>query len=54
MLLLVQICVTMDEDNLVIVMLLTGEEKYCLQFLLFEKDTKVIKLMENTHWLENR
>lgn len=51
---LVKTCVTMDDDNLVIVMLLSNYEKYCLQFLIFEKDARVIKLMENTHWLEER
>lgn len=44
----------MDDDNLVIIMLLSNEEQYCLQFLIFERDARVIKLMENTHWLEER
>lgn len=54
MLSLVKISVSMDDDNLVIIMLLSKEGQYCLQFLIFERDARVIKLMENTHWLEER
>ncbi|GBL99070.1 hypothetical protein AVEN_227567-1 [Araneus ventricosus] len=48
------ICCSTDTDYLILIMLLKSEEMYCLQFLLFEKERKVIKLMEHTHWLKNK
>ncbi|XP_055953187.1 uncharacterized protein LOC129988927 [Argiope bruennichi] len=48
------VCCSTDNDYLVLVMLLKSNEMYCLQFLLFEKERKVIKLMEYTHWLKNK
>ncbi|CAL1296329.1 unnamed protein product [Larinioides sclopetarius] len=48
------ICCSTDSDYLILVMLLKSVEMYCLQFLLFEKERKVIKLMEHTHWLKNK
>ncbi|KFM79105.1 hypothetical protein X975_08455, partial [Stegodyphus mimosarum] len=35
-------------------MLLCNEQDHCLQFLLFEREARVIKVMEHTHWLKNR
>ncbi|GFS75545.1 uncharacterized protein NPIL_210911 [Nephila pilipes] len=49
-----EMCCSMDDNYLVLVMLLSSDQEYCLQFLLFEKEARVIKLMEHTHWLQNK
>ncbi|GFY51587.1 uncharacterized protein TNIN_452551 [Trichonephila inaurata madagascariensis] len=49
-----EICCSKDDNYLVLVLLLNNDQEHCLQFLLFEKEAKVIKLMEHTHWLKNK
>ncbi|KAG8178145.1 hypothetical protein JTE90_006284 [Oedothorax gibbosus] len=49
-----EICFTKDSKHLILIMLLHGDQVHCLQFLLFESEARVIKLMEHTHWMNNK
>ncbi|XP_015903145.2 uncharacterized protein [Parasteatoda tepidariorum] len=49
-----ELCLSQSESYLVLVMLLNSKQsKQCLQFLVFERESRLIKLMEHTHWFEN-
>ncbi|XP_054718824.1 uncharacterized protein LOC129228186 [Uloborus diversus] len=46
-----KLCLLKNEDYLSLVLLLTSQHDHCLQFVLFERNSKIIKVLENSHWL---